>query len=132
MDRRELGGLWATGAAGVMGAGTMESGELVAACLERVARVEPDVLAWTFLDPDHALRQARAADEWRRSGRPLGALHGVPVALKDIIDTADMPTENGPVPPAGPPPPRHAAVPPRRRAARAGALGPPARPRRAP
>src|SRR6266851_5165591 len=120
MDPTELWRLSATEAAGLIRAGTIESGELVAACLERVARVEPDVLAWTFLDPDHALTQARAADEWRRSGRPLGALHGVPVALKDIIDTADMPTENGSVLHAGRTPSRDAAVTERLRAAGAG------------
>src|SRR5260370_10973299 len=101
MDPTELWRLSATEAAGLIRGGRIESGELVAACLARVARVEPDVQACTFLDPDHALAQARAADEWRRSGRPLGALHGVPVALKDIIDTADMPTENGSVLHAG-------------------------------
>src|SRR5712671_5457477 len=123
MDPTELWRLSATEAAGLIRAGTIESGELVAACLERVARVEPGVLAWTFLDPDHALTQARAADEWRRSGRPLGALHGVPVALKDIIDTADMPTENGSVLHAGRTPSRDAAVTERLRAAGAILMG---------
>src|SRR5260370_40454563 len=103
MDPTELWRLSATEAAGLIRAGTIESGELVAACLARVARVEPDVQAWTFLDPDHALAQARAADEWRRSRPPPGAPHGGPVALKDIIDTADMPTENGSALPAGRP-----------------------------
>ena len=66
--------------------------------------------AWTFLDPEHALAQARAADECRLSGQPIGPLHGVPVGLKDIIDTADMPTENGSVLHAGRTPSRDAAV----------------------
>ena len=64
-------------------------------CLERIRDVEPKVQAWTFLDEKHALEQARAADERKRLGKPIGSLHGVPVGLKDIIDTADMPTENG-------------------------------------
>ena len=51
------------------------------------------VQAWAFLDPDHALSQARAADAWRSEGRATGPLHGVPVGIKDIFDTADMPTE---------------------------------------
>src|SRR6267378_7443858 len=110
MDPAELWRLSATEAAGLIRAGAIESGDLVLACLDRVARVEPDVQAWTFLDPDHAMAQARAADEWRRSGRPLGALHGVPVGLKDIIDTADMPTENGSVLHAGRTPSRDASV----------------------
>src|SRR6266853_1977569 len=123
MDLAELWRLSATEAAGLIRAGTIESGDLVLACLERVARVEPDVQAWTFLDPDHAMAQARAADEWRRSGRPLGALHGVPVGLKDIIDTADMPTENGSVLHAGRTPSRDAAVTERLRAAGAVIMG---------
>ncbi|HEY3075009.1 MAG TPA: amidase [Burkholderiales bacterium] len=75
--------------------GLLTSEELVAACLERIRATEPVVQAWTFLDEEHALAQARAADERKRSGEPIGPLHGVPVGLKDIIDTADMPTENG-------------------------------------
>jgi Asp-tRNA(Asn)/Glu-tRNA(Gln) amidotransferase A subunit family amidase len=67
----------------------------VQSCLERIRDVEPKVQAWTFLDEDHALAQARAADARKRSGEPIGPLHGLPVGLKDIIDTADMPTENG-------------------------------------
>ncbi len=77
--------------------GALTSEELIQGCLERVRQVEPQVQAWTFLDEEHALAQARAADEKKRSGVEIGALHGVPVGLKDIIDTADMPTENGTV-----------------------------------
>src|SRR5690242_333251 len=77
--------------------GVLSSEELVAACLERIAGAEPTVQAWTFLDREHALAQARARDELKASGQPIGPLHGVPVGLKDIIDTADMPTENGTV-----------------------------------
>src|SRR5262245_35271294 len=75
--------------------GLLTSEELVGACLERIRALEPKVQAWTFLDEAHALSQASAADERRRSGEAVGPLHGVPVGLKDIIDTADMPTENG-------------------------------------
>jgi Asp-tRNA(Asn)/Glu-tRNA(Gln) amidotransferase A subunit family amidase len=78
-------------------AGLLTSEELVEACLERIRATEPVVQAWTFLDEAHALAQARAADERKRSGQEIGPLHGVPVGLKDIIDTADMPTENGTV-----------------------------------
>jgi Asp-tRNA(Asn)/Glu-tRNA(Gln) amidotransferase A subunit family amidase len=77
--------------------GVLTSEELVQSCLERVRALEPKVQAWTFLDEEHALAQARAADERKRSGEPFGPLNGVPVGLKDIIDTADMPTENGTV-----------------------------------
>jgi len=72
--------------------GRLTSEELVQACLQRIRQVEPAVQAWQFLDEEHALGQARAADERRRSGEPVGALNGIPVGIKDIIDTADMPT----------------------------------------
>jgi Asp-tRNA(Asn)/Glu-tRNA(Gln) amidotransferase A subunit family amidase len=75
--------------------GVLTSEELVQSCLERIRTLEPKVRAWQFLDEEHALAQARAYDERKRSGEPIGPLHGVPVGVKDIIDTADMPTENG-------------------------------------
>jgi Asp-tRNA(Asn)/Glu-tRNA(Gln) amidotransferase A subunit family amidase len=77
--------------------GILTSEELVQGCLEQIRSLEPRVQAWQFLDEEHALRQARALDERKRNGEPLGPLHGVPVGVKDIIDTADMPTENGTV-----------------------------------
>ena len=75
--------------------GALSSTELITACLKRIEAREPAVLAWTFLDPDLVFAQARTADERQASGAELGPLHGVPVGIKDIIDTADMPTENG-------------------------------------
>jgi amidase len=61
------------------------------ACLERIAEREADVGAWTYLAHERARAQAAAADT--RGGN--GLLHGVPIAIKDIIDTHDMPTEHG-------------------------------------
>jgi Asp-tRNA(Asn)/Glu-tRNA(Gln) amidotransferase A subunit family amidase len=90
--------------------GAISSEDLVGACLARVREREPEIQAWAFLDPEHAMAQARAADRWRREGQPLGPLHGVPVGVKDIIDTADMPTENGSPLHAGRTPSRDAAV----------------------
>ena len=75
--------------------GELLSQDLVSACLDRIAGLEPSVQAWAFLDRDRALEQARAADAQHKESKGVGALHGVPVGLKDIIDTADMPTENG-------------------------------------
>jgi Asp-tRNA(Asn)/Glu-tRNA(Gln) amidotransferase A subunit family amidase len=95
MDGQSPATLAASEAVQRMQQGLLTSEELVQACLERIRQTEPTVQAWTFLDEGHALAQARAADEQRRSGRPVGALQGVPVGLKDIIDTSDMPTENG-------------------------------------
>jgi Asp-tRNA(Asn)/Glu-tRNA(Gln) amidotransferase A subunit family amidase len=94
---RQAAELSAADAARKIRDGLLTSEELVQSCLERIRTLEPSVQAWTFLDGEHALAQARAADERKRSGEPIGALHGVPVGIKDIIDTADMPTENGTV-----------------------------------
>jgi Asp-tRNA(Asn)/Glu-tRNA(Gln) amidotransferase A subunit family amidase len=110
MDLTNLHWVSATDAARLIRDGALDSEQLVEACLARVSETDPQVQAWAFLDPDHALAQARAADEWRRSGRPIGPLHGVPVGVKDIFDTADMPTENGSVLHAGRTPSRDATV----------------------
>jgi Asp-tRNA(Asn)/Glu-tRNA(Gln) amidotransferase A subunit family amidase len=110
VDLTDLYALSATEAARLIQGGVITSEQFVQACLARVAEVDADVQAWAFLDPDHALAQARAADEWRAGGHPTGPLHGVPVAVKDIIDTADMPTENGSVLCAGRTPRADAAV----------------------
>ncbi len=69
--------------------GSLSAETLVRACLDRI-EARQAVKAWAFLDPDLALAQARAAD---RAGRP-GLLAGLPVGVKDVIDTADMPTEH--------------------------------------
>src|SRR5206468_5089720 len=110
MDREKLHQLTATEAARLISRGAISSRELVDACLARVSEVDGQVQAWAFLDPDHARAQAHAADEARLSGQPIGPLHGVPVGIKDIIDTGDMPTENGSVLHAGRTPSRDAAV----------------------
>jgi Asp-tRNA(Asn)/Glu-tRNA(Gln) amidotransferase A subunit family amidase len=101
MDPSQLAWLSATDAARAIRDGLISSAELVEACLARVREVDGQVQAWAFLDPEHALVQARGLDEHRRDGKPLGPLHGVPVGVKDIIDTADMPTEDGTVLHAG-------------------------------
>jgi Asp-tRNA(Asn)/Glu-tRNA(Gln) amidotransferase A subunit family amidase len=75
--------------------GEISSEEYTSACLDRIAAIEDKVHAFAFLDANNALMQARALDERRRNGEPIGPLHGVPVAIKDIIDTADYPTECG-------------------------------------
>ncbi|TMK77604.1 MAG: amidase, partial [Actinobacteria bacterium] len=102
--------LSATEAARLIRDGVISSEQLVEACLARIGEVDGRIEAWAFLDPEHALEQARAADEWRLGGQPLGPLHGIPVGLKDIIDTADMPTENGSPLHAGRTPSRDAPV----------------------
>jgi Asp-tRNA(Asn)/Glu-tRNA(Gln) amidotransferase A subunit family amidase len=113
----------ATEAAQQIREGGLTSEELVQSCLERIRSLEPKVQAWTFLDEEHALAQARAADERKRNGEPIGPLHGVPVGVKDIIDTGDMPTENGTVLHQGRTPREDAAVVTMLRAAGAVILG---------
>jgi len=110
LDLSNLHWLSASDAVRLIREGVISSEQLIEACLARVREVDAEVQAWAFLDPDHALRQARAADDWRGEGRLTGPLHGVPVGIKDIIDTADMPTENGSVLHAGRTPSRDAAV----------------------
>jgi len=82
-------------AARAIAAGEQTSEELVKACLGRVDAREETVLAWAHLDSELARNQARARDAEQAAGAELGPLHGVPVGIKDIIDTADLPTENG-------------------------------------
>ena len=75
--------------------GRFTSSELVEACLARIDEVDSKIEAWAFLDREHALRQANAADDRRKRGDPIGPLHGVPLGIKDIFDTSDYPTEFG-------------------------------------
>jgi Asp-tRNA(Asn)/Glu-tRNA(Gln) amidotransferase A subunit family amidase len=110
MDGTQLNWFSATDAARAIRDGAISSEQLVEACLARVREAEPQVQAWQFLDPERARAQARARDADRREGRPSGPLHGVPVGIKDIIDTADMPTEDGTVLHAGRTPARDATV----------------------
>lgn len=84
--------LSANSAAAKIKAGELSSEALVQACLDRVSEREPQVRAWSWLDADAALAQARACD---RAAGPQGPLHGVPIGIKDVIDTADMPTAYG-------------------------------------
>jgi Asp-tRNA(Asn)/Glu-tRNA(Gln) amidotransferase A subunit family amidase len=78
-----------------LSAGALRAVEVAESFLARVHETDERVEAWAFLDQDHVMKQAKALDDLRRSGRPIGPLHGVPVGLKDIIDTRDMPTANG-------------------------------------
>jgi len=75
--------------------GKLTSVDLVKACLKRIEDTDGQLHAWAYLNPELALAQAADLDQIRLNGRPLGPLHGVPVGLKDIIDTKNMPTERG-------------------------------------
>ena len=78
-------------AAEAIAAGSLTSEALVRDCLARIDVRDPAIAAWTHLDPEQALAQARDRDR----SPTRGPLHGVPVGIKDIIDTADMPTTYG-------------------------------------
>jgi amidase len=83
--------LSATEAAARIAAGKLTAVKLAEDCLARVSAREETVRAWSHIDPQQVIEQARARD----TEMPRSPLHGVPVAIKDIIDTADMPTEYG-------------------------------------
>ena len=74
--------------------GRLSSEEYVIAFLKQIELRENEVGAWIFLDPKLALDQAREADK-RWKDKTAGKLNGLPIGIKDIIDTKDMPTENG-------------------------------------
>ena len=101
MDASQLNWLSAGDAQRAIRDGAVTSEQLVQACLARIREVDANVQAWTYLDESHALSQARARDLDRAEGKPTGPLHGIPVGIKDIIDTCDMPTEDGTVLHAG-------------------------------
>jgi len=80
----------------------IKSGQLtsVEACqtyIERIKKFDKDVKAWAHFDRKVLLEKAAESDEHRKAGKPTGLLHGVPIAVKDIIGTVDMPTECGTV-----------------------------------
>ena len=77
--------------------GQISSVEVCKAYIARIDKFEKDVKAWNFFDKKTLLEKAEEADEYRKSGKPLGLLHGLPIAVKDIFGTIDMPTECGTV-----------------------------------
>jgi Asp-tRNA(Asn)/Glu-tRNA(Gln) amidotransferase A subunit family amidase len=93
----------------------MRRGELSAvgtmrAFLDRIAALDPNIRAFAYLDRDTALAEAERVDQTRAAGGAPGPLHGLPVAVKDIIDTGDMPTEFGAEQFAGRRPDRDAVI----------------------
>jgi Asp-tRNA(Asn)/Glu-tRNA(Gln) amidotransferase A subunit family amidase len=93
MTTCNLWSLSATEAARRIAEGSLTCEVLVRACLQRIRALEPRVRAWAWLDEDAALEHARQLD----GDRSRGALHGVPVGIKDVFDTADMPTQHNSV-----------------------------------
>ena len=86
-----LNELLAATASVLVAIGKVTSRELVETCLLRIEEREPAIGAWAWLDPEQVLAEADRRDREPRRG----PLHGVPVGIKDIMDTADMPTEHG-------------------------------------
>src|SRR5262245_34043954 len=84
MSRQDPARMGAVDAARLVREGGLSALDLTEACLARIRAREDEVRAWTYLDADHARRQARERDEHKGTGAALGPLHGVPVALKDI------------------------------------------------
>ena len=85
----ELVNLTASEAAAEIACSAVSAEDYTRACLERIEALDGEIKAFVHLDRDHALAQARRLDEHRKEGHALGRLHGIPVAIKDIFDTAD-------------------------------------------
>lgn len=91
-------------------AGKITAVEAASAFIERIGQREESVQAWAWFDPDFVLRQAGELDARRAAGKAIGPLHGLPVGIKDIVDTAGIPTENGTIIDAGRVPDKDAAI----------------------
>jgi aspartyl-tRNA(Asn)/glutamyl-tRNA(Gln) amidotransferase subunit A len=85
----------AAGLAAVIAAGEASAAEVTEAHLARIGAVDTQVHAFLHVAADSARAAARAVDEQRAAGQPLGPLAGVPLALKDVFTTEDMPTTCG-------------------------------------
>ena len=84
-----------TDAAAAIKSKRVSSVELVKDCLARIDAIDGSIEAWTYLNRENALKEAARADQKARTGEPLGELHGVPIGVKDLFETAGMPTEYG-------------------------------------
>jgi Asp-tRNA(Asn)/Glu-tRNA(Gln) amidotransferase A subunit family amidase len=93
-----------------LSAGEFAVTDYASALLHRIQDTEPNVQAWETLSADYAMAQAHRLDEAHATGEPDGPLFGVPVGLKDVIDTRDLPTGDGTVLHAGRTPAHDAAL----------------------
>jgi Asp-tRNA(Asn)/Glu-tRNA(Gln) amidotransferase A subunit family amidase len=87
----DLAALSAREAAARIAGGSLTAEALTRACLDRIGEREAITGAWHYLDPDRAIAEARQRDRAPRGG----PLHGVPIGVKDVMDTHDMPTSYG-------------------------------------
>ena len=90
MTTTSLWRLTASEAADKLRSGAITAEALAQSCLERIAERDGAVRAWAFIDPQHVIDQARELDKWPEKG----PLHGLPVGVKDVIDTNGMPTRH--------------------------------------
>lgn len=91
------GDLLVTDAVPMLEGGAIRAMGYADACLRRIDERDGGLHAWQLVDHESARRQAESLDAHRLTGSPLGPLHGVPVGVQDIFDTADLPTANGTV-----------------------------------
>lgn len=87
----DLNRVTATEAAGKIARGEVTCEAFAAANIERIRQREKTVMAWACCDPDRVLEKARELDRVS----PKALLHGIPVGIKDVVDTIDSPTEYG-------------------------------------
>ncbi len=95
VSRHNLARLTASEAREALTAGDVTSADLVSAYIARIGARDADVGAWTHFDADRALAAARESDAKRVRGEAMPPLAGIPVGVKDVIDTKDFPTELG-------------------------------------
>ena len=92
---QDLGYLGIGEAAAALASGELSSLDLAEALLDRIERLNPTLNAYTLVMADSARADARAADSRIAAGRRLGPMDGVPIAIKDVIDTAGVVTTYG-------------------------------------
>src|ERR1700722_19185621 len=79
-------------AAKLIAAGQLSPVEWTQPCFERVHALDNQLHAFVHLTEERALAEARAAEAAIMAGSPKGPLHGIPIGLKDIVDTKGIPT----------------------------------------
>jgi Asp-tRNA(Asn)/Glu-tRNA(Gln) amidotransferase A subunit family amidase len=94
-DQKGLERLTASEARDALIADDITSEDLVRACIQSISERDGEVRAWVSFDAEKALGAARASDARRARGEAMAPLAGIPVGVKDIIDTVDYPTELG-------------------------------------
>jgi len=85
---KEPNTLTAMEAVNSIASGSLSSVDLVQSCLDQISKTDNEINAWAYLDSENALKQAEQCDRIRKEGKATGPLHGIPVGLKDVIDTS--------------------------------------------